>query len=479
MKSFKTAIISLVVLVVAIAGFFVVKGILDRNQGPEDSESEGTSVDFVDFDPDAVVRIEASNTEDFVLIKEDDVWKCDSPADLVISSSTVSSTLTSVSNMTATLLYDSGEFQGNLFDFGLNDPSLFTMYMEDGSSITVKIGVSNISGSMHYAMLEGSDRIYGIGTTYSDRLLVTRLSLISGNVLDFDDTDKIQTVEMKRDGELYYRIEAEVAGEEESEKTWNITAPVKLQGMPSQIDTLIEALTSRAVSDIAVPACDNLDAYGLEVPYIQYIVSDDEKTETFEIGNKTSDGSAYYCTINGRNDVYTISASNLTFLDDTVLTYGYPYAFFENYKELSSIDIEIFGDNPSTHKSEFFFDEEGNDEQLRFDGVNAIQKDAAGTVVYDHSEAFYGITTYLYALQLDKLETEQQYEPGPLLCRITYHRQDGTSCTVEAFEREEGTAYLYVDGSYMGGYCDMYRIFSDTDHQGIVGTINAYLALFE
>ena len=477
MKSFKTAIISLVVLAVAIAGFFLVKHFLDDSQ-PQDSDSNGRSVDFLDFDPDDVVKIEASNTERFVLTKKDEVWQCEEPADLTISSSTVSNMLTVLSNMRATLLYDTGEFQGNLFDFGLNDPALFTVYMKDGSSITVKIGVTNISGTMNYAMIEGSDKIYTVGDTYSKRLLVTKLTLINGKLLDFSDTDAIRTVEMKKEGALYYRIEADAA-DAESEKGWNITYPVKLQGMPSQVNSLIETLTSLSVSKLEASGCDNLEAYGLKDPYIQYTVYDGSKTESFEIGNKTADGSAHYCTINGKNDVYTVVSGNLNFLDDTVLAYGYPYAFFENYKTLSSIDIEIFGSNPSTHKSEFFFDEEGNDAQLKFDGTSAIRKDAEGNDIYNYSNSFYGITTALYTLQLDKLELKQQYEKGTLLCRITYHRQDGSSCVVEAYQREAETAYLYVDGSYIGGYCDTFRIFSEVNHQGIQGTIDAYLALFD
>ena len=66
---------------------------------------------------------------------------------------------------------------------------------------------------------------------------------------------------------------------------------------------------------------------------------------------------------------------------------------------------------------------------------------------------------------------------GEKACTITYNRQDGTSCVVEAYERDEATVYLYVDGEYMGGYCDSWRIFSETDHQGLWGTIKAYEAL--
>lgn len=473
MKSFKTAIIAIVVLAVAITGYFVAKGVIQKNQPQEETPAdENTGVTVLSFDTDQVVRIESNDTESFVLTKSDSGWSCESPADVKLGVNSVADILNTLSNVKGTRLFAKGEWTGSLSDYGLEKPSLFTLYLSDGSRIQVKIGGMNPAGTMYYVMLDGSDEIFTVNTIYGKRLKLTRNLLISGKLIELSDTSKLKTIEIKKKGESYCIFEADFSVSGDTNKAWNITYPIPMAGNTSVVDSLGEALAGLTVFDLLEANCQNLSQYGLEIPNVQYILTDNKVTATCEFGNKTADGEFYYCTINGGKDVYRLNADNINFVDNTILAYAYPYAFFENYNTLSSIDIEIFGTVNQRRKLTFQFGEDT--ELLSLDGVPSVKKDAEGNKIYDYLYEIKGITTYCYALQIDGLDIAASQPKGALACRITYHRQDGSSCVVEAYERDAATVYLYVDGTYMGGYCDSWRIFSETDHQGLWGTIKAY-----
>lgn len=480
MRSYKTAIIAIVVLALAITGYFVTKGILDKKARTEDpSGGDSSGVTVLSFDEAQVVRIESKDAENFILSKnQEGNWICESPKNLKIQSSSVTELLTTINDMKGTLLFADGEFTGQLSEYGLDAPATFTLYMEDGSSLTVKTGGLNPAGTLYYVMLEGSDQIFTVSTLFGKRLKLTQNLLISGNLIELSDKDKLKTIEIKQKGERYCIFEADFSVSGDADKEWNVTYPIRMSGNSSSIETLADTLMELTVFDLLEADCQDLAQYGLAVPAYQYIFTDNKGTASCELGNKTADGEFYYCTLNGGKDVFRLDVDNINFTDNTILSYAYPYAFFEEYKTLSSIDIELYGMVGESRTLTFQFGED-NAELLSLDGVPAVKTDGSGNTIYDYLYEIKGITTYCYALQIDGIDAEMSLPKGALACRITYHRQDGTSCVVEAYERDEATVYLYVDGNYMGGYCDSWRIFSETDHQGLWGTIKAYEALIE
>ncbi len=475
MKSFKTAIIAVIVLVVVIAGYFVATNLIEQNNETNATPvPESSTVTIYEYNSDDVVKIVTEGMESFTLeLGEDEIWKCTSHPHLNISDSAVYNIVTLLDGVTGELLYDEGAFKGELKDFGLDDPHLFTIYFKDGKSITYKTGDLNPSGTSYYVMLDGSDKIYAVNTTYGIRLRLSQATITESDLITFADTADLRSIQLTRKGSVYYRMEADLSGDSEDDKQWQIIEPIKITGNASNIESFIEALDALSFADTAEPNCTDLTKYGLENPSYEYTFTDSKDTYVLSVGNSTTDGSYYYCTVNGGNDVLRVYASSLTFLDNTMLSYAYTYAFFENYTTLNSIEIDIRGNVNEKHELVFQFGED-NAEMITLDGVGAKKVDKNGNTVYDYLYEVKGITTYCYALQVDAVDIEMSLPKGDLLCRITYNRQDGTSCVVEAYERDEATAYLYVDGEYMGGYCDTWRIFSTTDHQGIVGTIDAF-----
>lgn len=475
MKSFKTAIIAIVVLAVVIAGYFIATDLIEQsNEANATPTPAATTETIYSYNSDDVVKIVTTGKENFTLeLNSEDTWICKLPSYVTASDAAVSNIVTLLERLTGELLYDEGEFEGDLKEYGLDNPYTFTLYFKDDTSVTFKTGDLNPSGTRYYVMLEGSDKIYAVYVAYGEKLRLTQSAITEGDLIVFPDVAKLATVELTKKGKTFYKIEADFEGDDENDKLWNIVAPIEIAGNTSVIDSFIEAVDALTIADTAQADCQDLSQYGLDNPAFRYIFTDNTDTYSIELGNKTADGTYYYCTVNGNNDVFRIYSSYLIFIDNPVLSYAYTYAFFENYVDLRSIDIDIRGDVNKKHQLVFQFGDD-NAEMITFNGVDAKEVNDDGKTVYDYTYEVKGITTYCYALQVDAIDTEMSLPKGELLCRITYNRQDGTSCVVEAYERDDATAYMYVDGKYMGGYCDSWRIFSTTDHQGLVGTIDAY-----
>ena len=49
--------------------------------------------------------------------------------------------------------------------------------------------------------------------------------------------------------------------------------------------------------------------------------------------------------------------------------------------------------------------------------------------------------------------------------------------TVECFDRDGATMYVYLNGTYQGGYGNRYLLTSDNTNYGIIGTIDNLYAL--
>ncbi len=476
MKSYKTAIIALVVLVVAVAGYFTANHFINNSKTPEPTQAPNAETEMLyPFDRTKAVKIVTEGKENFTLeLTANGTWVCQHPAHVNASSAAVSNIVTLLSSAYGEVLYGEGEFDGKLKDYGLDEPSLFTIYFNDDTKVTYKIGGLNHSGNKYYLMMEGSDKIYAINTSYGEKLCLTQASVTEGDLIVFPDVEKMAYVELRKKGETFYKFAADFEGDENGSKLWNIVKPIEISGNSPIIEEFITAVDSLLIADTVETNCQDLSQYGLDLPAFEYIFTDNKGIHTISLGNKTSDGVFYYCAVNGGTDVFRVYVSNLQFVDNPVLSYAYTYAFFENYTTLNSIDIRLNGKLNESHKLEFAFADE--DEKIWFNEVPAKSEDK---IKYDYLYEVKGITTYCYALQIDKIEPEMTIEKGDLLCKITYNRKDGSSCVVEAYERDNATAYLFVDGKYLGGYCETRRIFSEVDHEGLAGTIHAYQNLIK
>lgn len=475
-KTVWKAIIAVVILAAVIFLFIkLMPGLKENNEAANATPENTETATIISYNAADVAAIEASNKEDFRVIKTDSgSWICKTPDDVTATDSAVTNIINLLNDMTGTVVFAEGEYKGDLSQFGLEKAASFTLVMKDGTKHTLFTGKETPSKQGYYLKTDDSDAIYMVASVFARKLILDRTDLMAGNLVEFAETGKIKEITIEKKGEKVVTLEADFSAQSDNaNKAWNLTYPLKCSANTTEVDGLITTVTGLTVYDIVEAEGANLADYGLDNPVLKVTMTDNKGTQHFALGNQ--DGRYYYCTIGDSTAVFKVSNEYIHFVDNTALNYAYAYPFFENYTNLSEIDIEIFGNANEKHKLTFQFGEDS--EKLTLDGQASKEFDKNGKEIYNYDYEFKGITTYCYAVQLDGIEPQQQYEKGALLGRITYTRQNGTKAVVEAYEREEGTMYLYLDGEYFGGYSDKWRLFSEEDHQGLVGTIKAYKKL--
>ena len=470
MKKFKNAFIAMGVLILAAAIFLSVSDIIRRNQNQSATPTPGSTTEVImSYDYNDVVGLVTKGQESFEFEKDGSgVWVCKSPAYITASDSAISNTVSMMASLQGQKVYQAGEYKGDLKDFGLGAPWLFTVRLKDGTEKTLRCGDATPTGTGYYVMTSENSPIYVVGTSYGTRLRLRQTTVTEGALVNFADQSLVNSVTIMADGKELLTMEAELMASTDGSisREWTVISPINVPGNSPEADALVKAVDEISIADTAESAAADLSKYGLDTPKREFIFKDYNGREyKLAVGSKTEDGLYYYCTAGAYKDVQRVYVSSLKFMDNTLLSYAYAYAFFENYIGLKSIKIELMGDLNEEHLLEFSFSEDS--ERLFFDGVEAEGKDR----IYETK----GITTYCYALQLDGVEPEEPAEKGRQLCRITYARLDGTEAVVEAFELDDARCALYRDGRYFGGWCETWRITREVDHQGLAGTIHAYL----
>ncbi len=464
MKQYRTTLIALGILVVLVAAFLVARPFLFR-QEEEPGEEGNTYETVLPFSRDDIVKLESQFQERFVLEKKDSgSWSCLTHPEITLYSVSLTTILTKVVNLSGTLVAEGDEATEDLSRFGFAEDSYYlTCTLKDGSEYKLIYGTKSHSGSKIYVRVEGVPKIYTISQSDAKVLQLTKISLISSMVLQFDDKEKIQDFSIQKKGERTLSAKADFSG---SEKAWNVFYPISIDGDTDEINKLIDTLTSLTLADLAASDCQDLSLYGLDNPSVVYTLADNKTSRSLSFGSLSANNQYYYCTFDGGNDVYTILAESVTFLDTDPINYIYRYVFLESVEGLSQVRITFDG---ADHVLDMAFTD--NTATYIFDGVNVV---SGGN---DFSTPFKKILTSLLSIKLQALEAEPA-ERGSLLAEVVYKRLDGSQVTVSCYQRDvdNTTMHLYVDGVYAGGYTGTRSLYGTAEEYGLRGCLDSLLS---
>ncbi|MBQ8164399.1 MAG: DUF4340 domain-containing protein [Clostridia bacterium] len=488
MRNFKTTIIALVCLAVAVAAFFTVKAYLKKNaddSGSSGSENvsttseptEETRVDIFDFDTSKVVKIESQSEEYFSLYYADEKWNCSSHTELDVFDNSVESFIKTFESLSGNVIKD----YDSLSDFEIADDSMYTtLVLDDGTTFSVRFGITDNTETYRYITVDGvEDTVYSIYNFTASDILLTRNLLVKLEALSFSDGYNPSYFVVKKNGELmmsaYGTFKAAASESEKDSITWAVKEPIEIAGESDDINNLVNSLKDVALSELYDGECSDLSQYGLDMPTIEYSIvysdsSGNKESRSIALGHKTPDASKYYCIIDGvESSVYTIDASYIM-IDITLEDYIDGKLFYDMYTDLKTVDIHFEG---SDHTMKFVFGD-NNLEERYFDDVFVHDEDSYQDENLDTPEdKFNHLLASLYLISITTVDTDAPAEKGELLIKVVYTRIDGTSVVVECYKRDDTTAYLYKDGEYFGGYMETAVIlYGDFEDYGIKGSLD-------
>ncbi|MBR5280623.1 MAG: DUF4340 domain-containing protein [Clostridia bacterium] len=473
MKQYKTAIIAILLIAIAVAAFLLVK-----NLQPEDSQvatptAEDNSGYVFPFSTDKttqnkIIAVDCLGTETLSLKKQKDTWICTTYPEIQVVNDTVTTLLGRFYSNNGAIVYEGAVTEEIKSDFGFDGQKKLVVTMEDGTSYTVLFGGLNTASTAQYVWLEGSETIYLYSKSFAEKVFLRKVDLISKTIFDFSDAGQIVRAVVWQGGTRKMELSASLSGDADANRVWMMSIPLERKGKNANIESWITKVVAIQIADIAELNCSDLSVYGLSPAAYSVSFTSPEKTITLHIGNKTKDGTQYYASIGDGTDVYLVGESVAAFKDADPLLYMDEVVYMVMYTELAHVRITM---NGVTRTLSYEFDED-NQPTYIFEGHRTSDKYS------DLGEGCSRLLTSLYYLEMTALELPGVPEiQGKVLCTVEYELRDGSTHTVVCAERDASTMYYYVDGQYIGGYGPQYYLTSSAEKYGIKGCIDALLEL--
>lgn len=475
MKKYKTAILAILLIAVAVTAFILIKNIKSRDSDVAEPTAEGNRGYVFPFSTDKttqndIIAVDCLGTETLSLKKQRDTWVCATYPELQVTNDTVKSLLGKFYSYNGAIVYEGVVTEEVQVDFGLDGQTKLVITMEDGTTYTAIFGGMNTASTAQYVWLEGSETIYLYAKGFAERVFLRKVDLVSKTIFDFSDVGQIVRAVVWQGGTRKMELSATISGEADSVREWTMSIPLARKGKNANIESWITKVVAIEIADIAESNCSDLSVYGLSPAAYSVSFTSPEKTITLHIGDKTKDGTQYYASVGDGKDVYLVGESVAAFKDANPLVYMDEVVYMVMYTELAHVRITM---NGVTRTISYEFDE-NNKPTYIFEGHRIPDKYS------DAGEGCARLLTSLYYLEITELEI-----PGPseiqseVLCTIQYELRDGSTHTVVCTKRDASTMYYYVDGKYIGGYGPQYYLTSSAAKYGVQGCIDSLLDIMQ
>lgn len=459
MKIYKTAIIVVIVLAVGIAGFFIVREIVKRNT--PNTTYELNSV-ITNVRSDSVIEIIIENDGMILSIEKGtetvydsdgtkktlEAWSLRDEPDTALAQDVIDSLAIIASNLVAKEVI--AESTDDLSTYGLDKSYSVAVKTEDGIEYKILLGNMLYNRDGYYAKLEDADTIYSIALYSANALYTSRAEILDLNI--FKGTlDEVTAFSLFKKGEPKFTIQTE------SVITWVMTQPVEARADITNADGMIKSLLELAVDEYIDVAPENLDDYGLENPGYTVSITINGEQQIMLIGRENITDNTFFAMMEGKNEVFSVDASTLTFLDNEAIDMVFPYPFIPTITNVKSVDIDIAG---TQMLFELNPDPSTNLISYKFDGVEINM--VAGIQTW-------GSFFFQSMISSPVVKLEPGWEiTGKPYAKLIFTYTDDVSETIEYYERDDESCYFVRNGYYSGIVTDRAYISEDRGFAALV-----------
>ena len=464
MKIYKTVIIIVVILAVGIAGFFIVREIVNRNT-PSSTYELNTVITGVRSD--SVEELVINNDGIVLSLKKDsktvydadgtkrvtEAWYLVDEPDTALAQNVIDSLVIAASNLVAREVVE--EEAEDLLQYGLDGSYSINVKTAEGIEFKLILGNMLYNRDGYYAKLDGDDTVYSIALYSANELNTSRAEILDLNIFKGTLSD-VEAFSLSKDGEPRFTIQTE------SVITWVMTQPVEARADIWNSDDMIESLLELAVDEYIDVAPENLDDYGLGNPLYSVSITINGEPQTMHIGNENILYNTFYAMMEGKNEVFTVDATTLTFLDNEAIDMVYGYPFIPTITNVKSVDIDIADIQMLL---EIELDTELNMLSYSFDGVEINM--VAGIQTW-------GSFFFQSMISSPVIELEPEWEiTGEPYARLIFTYTDDVSETIEYYERDSESCYFVRNGYYSGLVTDRAYISEDRGFAALVDLVKS------
>lgn len=429
MKLYRNAII-LVVILGVLAGSYV---FLKNRETGGTAKDEGNSdiVKIIDVELSKIKEMTVENAEGvFKFVKKDEEWAISSPEGLKVDKTAINGIATNIYSVSADKLVE--ENPSDLSQYGLDDPAVITIKMENGETKALELGAQTPTKTGYYAREKGSSKVYVIDSYTGGKLDITKNSIRDKAIFSVKQED-VTGLAMERNGEMVFK--AKKVGESK----WLLDYPIDANAEFSAMAPMIASMEQLNVVSFVEENPADLGKYGLDKPhYTLELDTAKEKTKLL-FGAEKEKGTEVYAMFDGQSEVFTLDLSSFTFLDKPFKEIIESFAHIVSIWDVSKIEVEMDGQKMV---SEISATQGGDDDKFTVNGKNAAVKDE------NDKQPFRAYYQALIGVTLSDLDMDAE-PSGNAEITITYHQKVEPKLVKMEFIRKNDRFYYVVkNGKY-------------------------------
>lgn len=496
-----------VLMVAAIALYFLVPQGEDEKTGEQESTSETVRVFQVEKDNITAISVSREGEEPISLHKEEAGWKLENLPEAPVDQEAVESMFQALNPVTATkkLVGDGASKQ----EYGLEKPQMTVkITISDGKTYEIYFGDMVPVGGGNYGMTADSDNIYTFADTLYSSLDVEKNSLISKEEIAEINADYLTKISIKNKSKTTFL--AEIVSDDkkvDAYTNWVITKPYKkpLAGSSTNDWATLQSFYTTVSFDALVEyQCRDKKKYGLDQPAVEIQVGyfdlkdgyeipeekedsqsvstvgkstnkanvvpkkyQDPKGYTLYVGKKDENGD-YYVSLKGSEHVYTLSADKAeSMMGADAYTYMDHSVYSTLATDIKGYEVTIGRSGKKitvTHDSEK--GEDGKEKNIWTLNGKTVPADKEDTFLTPYSKAF--LLEFTSAAK-DSVKPESK---DPVLTAV-YH-EEGRDVTVRYLPYDgtnfyrvdkDGMDYFLVDKMSVDAVIEAFESLSDLDLQ--------------
>lgn len=435
----------IIALAIAAATLCIVYFVVDRSVSErETKEQAGGAKSLFSFDGNTISRVTLENEEGYFAFDWDSVnstWKLVSAEQFNFNTYAISTICNYFCALSSekTVVFDCQ----NTDIYGFDDPVTLKVYTSDrgeDNPYTLYVGDNTPTYDAYYAMTPDSNDVYTIGYTQGSIFCAAKDML--KNLYLFDTYSTLVNYFELVNGDVTTLIL-----ERDNDSLWQMQAPKAFPVYNSAVTNLMDTLVRVQVDSFEAENPSDLAQYGLDDPKYRLKVGGIINSETVNreiwFGDMISDAAdetQMYGYFADSKQVFTITAADVSFLDDATIDYILPYCVDVSIDDLSKVEIDM-GDVYDLHET-LYLDYANEQYALGDLDIDAMKNDAILTLYQDFFRA-------VSNLKFTDMDLEAAPE-GDAAISILYTHLDGSETHVTFIPQAENNFYLMVNGEYTG-----------------------------
>ena len=449
MRSFKSLLVPLIIMVILVAGVIVYFAISASSKEPLESQSvELVSAGYADLDSISIRSKDPSVPMVSVLIKTEDGFAWDFEYDGEDKDPKASYSSYKMSSFVSALTYyyaDPIPDNEALSEYGLQDPDYkIILAKKDGESVVINIGDLTPDGSNVYINLEGQKKVYTVPAIKKEYAAYKGSDFIESQILDLDYS-QMESVRFTRKTDGLDLTAVVSASDNDDAPLFHITSPIE-KDASSNFSTLMDYIAKLHIMAYVDIKAEELESYGLSDPaFVFSITNKDGSVKKICISKNMAD--YYYGYIDGSKEYFKLSGNEIGLLDAPVLSYMQAYVRYFRASEISVVKGEYKDDS-----FEFSLDVK-EDEAISDKDATALLNGRNAQVINNEGRSYCAMFfESLVCMDIGGLELDAKPVLNDPVCNLTFITSNYQTYLVEFVKRNNDSYYVFINGEYSGYY---------------------------